>query len=162
MINIEIETYTDIYKEQVIQLILNIQNEEFNISISIKDQPDLNCISQVYQNGCGNFWVALDKGKVVGTVALIDIGNGEVALRKMFVDKNYRGREKRVAQVLLDKVFVWCKDKRISAIYLGTTSVYLAAHRFYEKNGFQEITKFALPSAFPLMEVDSKFYKYCF
>ena len=39
------------------------------------DQPDLLQIPQFYQSGAGNFWVALDGEEVVGTVALLDIGN---------------------------------------------------------------------------------------
>jgi hypothetical protein len=38
--------------------------------------------------------------------------------------------------------------------------VYKAAHRFYEKNGFSEIKKAELPPNFPLLQVDTKFYKY--
>ncbi|MGO7422080.1 GNAT family N-acetyltransferase, partial [Rhizobium ruizarguesonis] len=44
--------------------------------------------------------------------------------------------------------------------FLGTTDKFVAAHRFYEKNGFTEIAKSALPRTFPLMAVDSKFYRY--
>ncbi|MBB2688201.1 UNVERIFIED_ORG: RimJ/RimL family protein N-acetyltransferase [Rhizobium etli] len=38
--------------------------------------------------------------------------------------------------------------------------MFVAAHRFYEKNGFTEIARSALPRAFPLMAVDNKFYRY--
>ena len=44
-------------------------------------------------------------------------------------------------------------------ILLGTTEKFLAAQRFYEKNGFTEIQKDALPPKFPVMTVDVKFYK---
>ena len=47
----------------------------------------------------------------------------------------------------------------IAEIYLGTTEKFLAAHRFYEKNGFAEVRRDELPSAFPVMAVDSKFYR---
>ncbi len=160
MSDIAIKPYSEIYKNQIIQLILKIQTEEFGIPISIKDQPDLERITQFYQKGCGNFWVALDDDRVVGTVALIDIGEGQTALRKMFVDNDYRGKDKGVAKVLLDVLIAWCNLKKVHEIYLGTTSAYLAAHRFYEKNGFHEISKEALPKAFPVMQVDTKFYKY--
>jgi hypothetical protein len=45
-------------------------------------------------------------------------------------------------------------------IYLGTTAKFLAAHRFYEKNGFEELLQSELPARFPLMSVDTKFYRY--
>ncbi len=162
MSNIEIKPYANAYKNQIIQLILKIQTEEFGITISIKDQPDLEQIQQFYQKGCGNFWVALDGDHVIGTIALIDIGNGQTALRKMFVEKDYRGKKKGVAKALLNEVIAWCQNKQVREIYLGTTSAFLAAHRFYEKNGFQEITKSELPQAFDVMQVDTKFYMYRF
>ncbi|KPB55416.1 Acetyltransferase [Pseudomonas coronafaciens pv. oryzae] len=46
----------------------------------------------------------------------------------------------------------------VTDIFLGTTDKFLAAHRFYEKHGFREIAKEALPASFPLIAVDSKFY----
>jgi N-acetylglutamate synthase-like GNAT family acetyltransferase len=46
----------------------------------------------------------------------------------------------------------------IVEIFLGTTDRFLAAQRFYEKKGFKELQKAALPKTFPIMAVDSKFY----
>jgi hypothetical protein len=34
-----------------------------------------------------------------------------------------------------------------------------AARRFYEKNGFAEVDVSQLPAAFPVMKVDTKFYR---
>ena len=42
---------------------------------------------------------------------------------------------------------------------LGTTDAFLAAHRFYEKHGFSRIDRDALPAAFPVMAVDTRFYR---
>ena len=144
--------------EAVASVILPIQQGEFDIPITIDDQPDLRSIETFYQRGAGNFWVAHAGGQTVGTIALLDIGNGEAALRKMFVAAPYRGRELGVAQRLLESLLEWAQQQRIERIYLGTTAKFLAAHRFYEKNGFVEIAKTALPATFPVMTVDSKFY----
>ncbi|HVN38503.1 MAG TPA: GNAT family N-acetyltransferase, partial [Myxococcota bacterium] len=38
------------------------------------------------------------------------------------------------------------------------TSKFLAAHRFYAKNGFREIAKSDLPPSFPVMAVDDRFF----
>ena len=155
-----VETYQNQYKDKIINLILEIQVNEFNIPISIKDQPDLENIPSFYQKGAGNFWVAKSGDKILGTIALIDIGNSQCALRKMFVAKEYRGKEKGVAQQLLTTLLEWCKSKKIKEIYLGTVPSYFAAQRFYEKNGFIEIQKDMLPSNFSIMAVDKKFYLY--
>jgi len=157
-----IDTYQEKNKEEIINLILEIQIGEFASQISLKDQPDLENIPAFYQKGAGNFWVAMSDHKVVGTIALIDIGNSQCALRKMFVAKEHRGKEKAVAQQLLTTLLAWCKSKNIKEIYLGTQASFFAAHRFYEKNGFVEISKKDLPSSFPIMAVDTKFYVYRF
>ena len=157
---VNIEIYTDIYKKGVIDLILGIQNDEFKIPITLDLQPDLNEIPKFYQVNNGNFWIAKVDDKVIGTIALLDIGNNQVALRKMFVSGNYRGKEFGVGQALLQKLIEWARQKKTAEIFLGTTENFLRAQRFYEKNGFVEIKTGELPKTFPIMDVDVKFYRY--
>ena len=155
---IEIVPFVPEHAAGVVAVILPIQQSEFDIPITLDAQPDLLDVSAFYQQGSGNFWVALKDGEVVGTVALLDIGNGQAALRKMFVRAEYRGAEHQVAKRLLETLITWSRAHELQNIYLGTTSKFLAAHRFYEKNGFREITPAELPTAFPVMAVDNKFY----
>jgi GNAT superfamily N-acetyltransferase len=142
----------------VVDVILPIQQSEFGIPITLEDQPDLRDIPAFYRRGSGNFWVALSGAQVVGTISLLDIGNAQAALRKMFVRPEYRGPDHQVARRLLEKLLGWCQEKRIREVFLGTTAKFVAAHRFYEKWGFAEIPKADLPLAFPVMSVDTKFY----
>lgn len=153
-------TFQNRYQAQIVELIAHIQQHEFNINISPDLQPDLKNIPDFYQKGKGNFWIALDDDRVIGTIALLDIGHNETALRKMFVHEDHRGKEKGVAKKLLDTSLAWAKERGVVKIYLGTTPAFLAAHRFYEKNGFIEIPQDELPPSFPIMEVDKKFYRY--
>lgn len=155
--NIKIIPYNLSHQQQVIDLILNIQQLEFNVPITIGDQPDLLSVDAVYRNGNGNFWVALDNEKVIGTIALIDFGNNQAALRKMFVHKDYRGKEKAVAQLLYNNLEDWCREKNINEIILGTITKLVAAIKFYLRNGFVEVEKEMLPVNFPVMEVDNLF-----
>lgn len=155
---IVIEAFSAEHQQGVVDVILPIQQGEFDIPITLEAQPDLLNIAGFYQTGAGNFWVAIVDGQVVGTLALLDIGNGQGALRKMFVKPEYRGREFGVATTLLDHLLTWSRNQGITEIYLGTTEKFLAAHRFYERSGFSEIEKAALPEAFPVMSVDTKFY----
>ncbi len=147
------------FQDQVIDLIVGIQRGEFGVAITADDQPDLLEIPTYYQVSCGNFWVAVADGRVVGTVSLLDIGNGQTALRKMFVHPDYRGSERGTATLLLSTLLQWANRHRVREVFLGTTPKFLAAHRFYEKSGFSEIAKTDLPEAFPIMEVDTKFYR---
>jgi GNAT superfamily N-acetyltransferase len=146
-------------RDRVAALIVGIQRGEFGIPITYDDQPDLKDIPGFYQRGNGNFWVARNGADIVGTISLKDIGNAQVALRKMFVDAAHRGRAQGVAQALLDTSIAWARERGVRDIFLGTTAKFLAAHRFYEKNGFAEIDPGALPPAFPRMAVDTKFYR---
>ncbi|EIJ47771.1 IAA acetyltransferase [Herbaspirillum sp. GW103] len=155
---IEIQAYRPEHAQGVVDVILPIQQEEFGIPITLEGQPDLKDIAGFYQKGHGNFWVALDGGKVVGTISLLDIGNAQVALRKMFVAASHRGKEHGTAARLLDGAIAWARAQGLRQIFLGTTDKFLAAHRFYEKNGFRLIEKSTLPPAFPVMVVDSRFY----
>ncbi len=154
----KIRTYQEQDKHAVIKLILNIQQQEFGVEITAADQPDLNDIKHFYQQGTGNFWVALDQNQIVGSIALIDIGDQSVALRKMFVDRAFRGAQHGVAKALLDACHHWALQQGVRRIYLGTINVYHAAMRFYEKNGYQQIDQGALPNGFPLIAVDDVFY----
>lgn len=160
MNNLHIEPYQHQYKDEVAGLIVHIQKDEFAIPITLDMQPDLNNIRSFYQINNGNFWVARVDNTIVGTIALLDIGNNRAALRKMFVAKEYRGKEFGVGQALLNHLINWARQKKILEIFLGTTEKFIGAQRFYEKNGFVEIQKQDLPKDFPVMAVDVKFYRF--
>ncbi|WP_064694067.1 GNAT family N-acetyltransferase [Rhizobium aegyptiacum] len=160
MAEIEIRPFAAGDADDVLSVILPIQREEFGIDITADAQPDLRVIPDFYQSGKGQFWVAVKDGAIVGTLGLKDIGNNQAALRKMFVAAEVRGREHGVAARLLERMFAHARAVGLADIFLGTTDKFVAAHRFYEKNGFTEIAKSALPRSFPLMAVDSKFYRF--
>lgn len=153
-----IQTYQDENQQAVIDLVLPIQQVEFGVPVTIHDQPDLLTIPDFYQKDKGNFWVAKNGEKVVGTIGLIDIGHGAAAIRKMFVRSDFRGRETGTGQALLNTAIHWCRQSGINSIYLGTVEQLKAAQRFYEKNGFDKIAADNLPAYFPRMPVDTHFY----
>jgi len=144
--------------QTVIDLILPIQQIEFNVPITIEAQPDLLDLETNYHQGGGNFWGAQIDGELVGTIALLNTGHNSGALRKMFVKKEFRGKEYGIAQLLLEILIAYCRDNDITDIYLGTVDMLKAAHRFYEKNNFNSIEVAELPSYFPRMMADNKFY----
>lgn len=144
--------------QPVIDLILPIQQIEFNVPITIEAQPDLQDLETNYHQDGGNFWGAKIDGELVGTIALLNTGHNSGALRKMFVKKEYRGKEYGIAQQLLEILIAYCREKNITDIYLGTVDMLKAALRFYEKNSFNQINVSDLPSYFPRMMADNKFY----
>ncbi len=157
---IQVNNYSASYQQQVVALILSIQQIEFGVPVTLESQPDLENIPSFYQKDKGNFWIGIIENKVLGTIALLDIGNSRGALRKMFVHKDYRGKEYGIGQTLLNTLLEWARQNNLKEILLGTTEKFIAAQRFYEKNGFEQIAKQLLPGEFPVMEVDVKFYRY--
>lgn len=147
------------YCEEIIELILSIQQKEFGLTITIDQQPDLRDIDANYHADDGCFWGAFVGSELVGTIALINTGHQAGCIRKMFVKKDYRGKEWGTAQKLLDVLLQFCRDNGISDVQLGTVEPLKAAHRFYERNGFERIAKEDLPSYFPLMLTDTMFYQ---
>ena len=155
----EILQYSEEFKDQVISLILHIQREEFGLSISLSDQPDLENIFEFYIENGGGFWISKHGESIVGTIALLNLGGGQYALRKMFVKTGFRGSEYCIAKNLLAHAEKWALiQKKATAIYLGTTERFIAAHKFYRKNGYIELEKAMLPTSFPVMFVDKLFF----
>lgn len=142
----------------IVELITSIQIEEFNVATSVEAQPDLFDIPNFYQQGVGNFWLAFVEDELAGTIAIKDVGDGVCALRKMFVKKEFRGKERGIAAALMKTLLEWSKKQGVKEVYLGTVDCYHAAHRFYEKNGFVEVERSGVPASVPLMDVDVKFY----
>ena len=155
---IQIVIHSESLGDRVVELILTIQRVEFGFDIRAEDQSDLLDVANFYQSGAGGFWVALCDGEVVGTIALRDIGNNQGALRKMFVKATHRGREHAVAARLLEHLVRSATRANANELYLGTTERFVAAHRFYEKNGFVQVAPESLPKAFPRMSLDTRFY----
>jgi N-acetylglutamate synthase-like GNAT family acetyltransferase len=157
--DIQITSFDGRHIDGIADLIVPIQRQEFGIPITYDEQPDLRDIAGYYQRGAGNFWLAMADSRVVGTIALLDIGDGDGALRKMFVAADHRGKGRTVAARLLATLIGHARRFGLRTIYLGTTDKFLAAHRFYEKNDFALVDPSELPDSFPKMKVDSRFYR---
>lgn len=78
---IEIRTYSDEDREEVIRLVLHCQNDGTRPSVSVDDQPELRRIPEKYMDGGGNFWVAKDNGKTAGSIGLMKFGDGTAVLK---------------------------------------------------------------------------------
>lgn len=146
------------FSHEAVNLILPIQQIEFNVPVTLEDQPDLLDIEGTYDSTGGKFWGAFENGQLIGTIALIGTGHRAGAIRKMFVKKDWRGKEHGIASRLLDTLLHYCKENGIEDLYLGTVAQLKAAQRFYEKNGFVPVPPDHLPDYFPRMKTDSLFY----
>lgn len=158
MSNTIIKPLDNNYCTAIINLVLPIQQQEFNVAVTLEGQPDLFDIETNYFKTGGCFWGAFCGEELVGTIALIAAGLHGGIIRKMFVAKEFRGKEHGVAQLLLEQLIKYCMEGGITDVYLGTVEVFKAAQRFYEKNGFTVIAKANLPNWFLFMPADTLFY----
>lgn len=155
-----IQPYSDIYQKQVENLVLGIQNDEFLLGLTAQDQPDLPNIGEFYKNG--RFWVALnEENQVVGTIGLEPLNENQAALRKMFLDKSMRGnRDENLAQRLFETLLRYAQQKDYQELWLDTPPPAQAAHRFYERNGFELMPKEDVPKSYKLPAIkDLKIYR---
>ena len=152
----EIIKYQDIYKQQIIDLILHIQNSEAKINLTIEEQPDLLDVPLYYEKNGGAFWIAVEKDKVIGTIAFMNYGSGNAALKKFFVRSDWRNR--KIGYALYEKLIAFLKDEKYKRVLLDTPSVATASHRFYEKAGFRKITKENLPFRYEYPDRNSYLY----
>ncbi|WP_128547067.1 GNAT family N-acetyltransferase [Larkinella soli] len=154
----EIKSLNNSHCRQIVDLILPIQQNEFNVPVTLESQPDLLDIETHYLRPGGGFWGAFHGDELVGTIALIDTGHHAGAIRKMFVARDYRGRTTGLARRLLETLIAYGAARGMTDLYLGTVAQLQAARRFYERNGFIPIDRDALPPYFPKMQVDTHFY----
>lgn len=149
----EITTYKETYKNEIIDLILRIQNDESGIDLSLEEQPDLNDIAAAYQKEEGEFWVALDGGRVIGTIGIMNKGNRYGILKKFFVDAEYRGQ--KVGLNLYRELLNFAREHGIQHVILDTPSVAKESHTFYARAGFRQIAKEDLPIPYEFPDRDS-------
>ena len=85
----QIETYSGKHDDEIIALILDIQNNEAKINLSLREQPDLMDIAASYQQAGGEFWIAVEDGSVVGTIGLMMKARNCAILKKFFVKREF-------------------------------------------------------------------------
>jgi putative acetyltransferase len=82
-------------------------------------------------------WVADDGGEVVGSVALRDLGDDRVELKRMYLRPDQRGRG--LGRQLLELALDWARANGMRAVRLDTSERMVAAQRLYEANGFERV-----------------------
>lgn len=152
----KIITYQEEYKHQIIDLILYIQNEEAKINLSLEEQPDLLDIPNYYEKDGGEFWLAVEDNTVIGTLALMNKGNGNGILKKGFVKKEHRkcGILTGLYKTLLD----YAIRNNIKQLMFDTPSVATNCHSFFEKEGYVRINKSEQPFEYEYPDRNSYLY----
>jgi molybdopterin-guanine dinucleotide biosynthesis protein A/GNAT superfamily N-acetyltransferase len=82
-------------------------------------------------------WVVLEGDVVVGSVALRDLGDRELELKRMYLRRSQRGRG--LGRRLLVTALDWARAHGARAIHLDTTEEMEAARHLYEQHGFRRV-----------------------
>ena len=79
-------------------------------------------------------WIVERDGRIVGSVFVVDAGNGTAQLRLLYVEPEARGLG--VGRLLVDQVVRFARDRRYRKIRLWTQSELVAARKLYAAAGF--------------------------
>ena len=154
---VEIEEYVQSDEEEIIALVLHCQNDGTRPLVTVDDQPELLHIKEKYIDGGGNFWVAKESGKVVGTICLMNAGNGVIILKKFFVYEPYRSFPHNLGRQLYAIFLDFAQKHNFREIILDTPRNTDRVYRFYEKAGFRKISQEKFPIIYDYLYRDSDF-----
>ena len=140
-----IRPYLESDHSAVVGLVLRIQNNEFQLGISLSEQPDLKDINASYRDKNGAFWVAVENDTIVGCIGLMALSSKVGVLKKFFLDPAYRGRDKNVSSALFSILISHASLRGFDSILLDTPAAATRSHAFYKRVGFRLISKHDLP-----------------
>lgn len=155
---ITIDQFKDKYTQDVINLVLHFQNDGTRPVVSVKDQPDLLDIVGEYIDKGGNFWIARDGEKLIGSIGIMPYSAEIAILKKFFVYEDYQGKPYHIGRTLYNELLAYAKEKSYKIILLDTPYNTDRAHKFYEKAGFQKIKEEDLPVRFSHPYKDCDFF----
>ena len=162
---IQMVPYAPAHQGQVVALVLQVQNVEYGVGLSLEEQPDLLAIDAEYAGTGGGFWVAVaPAGQVVGTLGLqVKSGHDGApwgVMKKFFVRPDYRGRAADggpgVGARLYAELLTHARSAGLRGVVLDTPAVAERSHAFYARAGFRQIAREELPLAYDYPDRDSR------
>ena len=147
---------------QLVDLINYCQNIEAKLNIKMTEQDDIFQISSYYQSKGGNFWIALEENQVVGSIALLPIGNQTAVLKKFFTYPQFRGQPNRLGAKLYQELLNFAQAINFKRLVLDTPEDETRSHYFYEKHGFKQVTPEQFNANYPYPDRNSRLYELIF
>ena len=117
-------------------LVESIMQQEFPGARQTYPADDLNSIPDHYGSLGEAFFVAVDSGQIIGTVAVKRDDERSALLRRIFVDPKHRG--KRIGYQLMQKAIQFCTEVGYQEVVFRTTEDMKAAGKLCTDNGFEE------------------------
>ena len=121
---------------QVKQLIRGILDKEFTSEHQAHGSPDLDDPVQYYGGQKDIFLVAEKDGVIIGTVAIKEDTPDTALLRRIFLNKAFRG--KGYGEKLLQKAMAFCFEQQYQNVTFRGTAAMKAALQLCLKEGFKE------------------------
>lgn len=129
---VEIIKYSNLYKEELYDFIFAIMIADVKKEPDAlkKELVDLNNIEAYYKD---NFLLAIDNGKIIGSIGLLINGNiGEI--KRVYISSDYR--RKGIGTLLYNQLELIAKNSKIKELQLSAGINLKNAHHFYEKMGY--------------------------
>lgn len=155
---ITISQFKNEFTKDVIDIVLHFQNDGTRPIVSVDDQPDLLNIVGEYIDKGGNFWIAEDDNKLIGTIGIMPYSTDIAILKKFFVYEQWQGEPYHIGKRLYAELLDFAKEKGYKTLLLDTPYNTERAHKFYEKAGFQKISEEDLPIKFSHPYKDCDFF----
>lgn len=127
--NYEIKEYSKEYEEELIELLIRVCVNEYNMKEYEKPLKQY-----VRNNEFEKIWIVLDDEKIIATIGYEEKSNEIAEIKKVYIDKEYR--HQGLGKRMMDHAVQYIKNNDYSAICVGTSDNFANAIKFYKKYGF--------------------------
>lgn len=118
------------------EVVEGILNTEFPSERAAYVYQDLDDPAAYYGGKRDVFYVAEKEGRIIGTIAVKEDDKNTALLRRVFVQKPYRG--KGYGKRLLEEAMGFCQQHRYKQVMFHGTDKMKTALRLCQKYGFEE------------------------
>ncbi|MFP4456225.1 MAG: GNAT family N-acetyltransferase [Clostridia bacterium] len=135
--NILIKEFEKKYHSQLMNLIQDVLNE-YDFTFDVGDiKSDINQLKdhKSYTKSAEKFWVALDSEKLIGSIAIRDRKDDELAeLKRFYLLPEYRGLG--IGSKLYNIAEKFAKENNFTGIWLESSRKFKSASILYKRKGF--------------------------
>ena len=129
-------------QSQVVLLIHEIMDQEFQEDRAAYPTQDIENLAQIYGRLGEAFFVAVNGSRIIGTAGIKKEDDRVALLRRLFVARDFRKQD--IGLKLIDKALQFCDEVGYQEVVFKTTSKMQAAAKTCQKRGFIQRAKLTL------------------